>query len=147
MRGDCGSSLLTMTIADQLRRDEGVRAKPYVDTVGKVTIGVGRNLTDNGLSDIEIDILLTNDIAAITSTLSSRLPYFDSLDPVRQAVLVNMGFNIGFEALDNFPNMLAAVAQGRFNDAADEMLDSKWASQVGDRAKRLSMQMKTGVWQ
>lgn len=136
-----------MDIIEQLRRDEGVRNKPYTDTVGKLTIGVGRNLTDNGLSDTEINVLLHNDVGDITNELQTRLPWFNSLDPVRQAVLINMGFNMGFKGLDGFPKMLAATVQGNWEEAATEMLDSQWSKQVGDRATRLAKQMTTGEWQ
>lgn len=135
-----------MDIATQLRRDEGVRQFPYVDTVGKTTIGVGRNLTDVGLSGVEIDFLLQNDIDKVTTQLQSRLPYFDALDPMRQAVLQNMCFNLGFAGLEGFPKMLAAFAQGDWDTAADEMLNSLWATQVGARATRLAQQTRTGQW-
>jgi len=135
-----------MDIYEQLRRDEGVRLFPYMDTAGKLTIGVGRNLTNVGLSDAEAGVLLTNDVQRVTAQLNSHLPYFQLLDPVRQAVLVNMAFNMGFNGLEGFPKMLQAVAQGDWATAAAEMLDSAWAGQVGDRAKRLAQQMTSGEW-
>lgn len=135
-----------MDIETQLRRDEGVRQFPYTDTVGKLTIGVGRNLADVGLSDAEIDFLLQNDIQKVTSILGSRLPYFNALDLVRQGVLVNMGFNLGFTRLERFNNMLAAFARGDWETAANEMLASLWAKQVGARADRLAEQTRTGQW-
>jgi lysozyme len=133
-------------IVAQLRRDEGVRQFPYTDTVGKLTIGVGRNLTDVGLSDAEVDLLLQDDIDSVTGQLDSRLPYFQAIDPVRQGVLVNMAFNMGFAGLEGFEMMLQAFAQGRWEDAAREMLNSKWAGQVGARAERLAEQVRTGEW-
>lgn len=136
-----------MDIFEQLTRDEGTRAFPYLDSVGKTTIGVGRNLTDVGLSPEEISFLLKNDVDRATSQLVSRLPYFPALDPVRQAVLVNMAFNLGFHGLEGFPKMLLAIAQGDWEGAASEMLNSKWASQVGARAERLAQQIRTGQWQ
>ena len=135
-----------MTIQDQLRRDEGVRNLAYVDTMGKVTIGVGRNLTDSGVSDYEIEILLENDIQAVIRILEARLPYFGALDPVRQGVLINMCFNMGFNGLEEFHIMLGAIARGNWDAAAAEMLDSDWAREVGSRATRLAQQLITGEW-
>jgi lysozyme len=135
-----------MDIYEQLRRDEGSRNMPYVDTRGKVTIGVGRNLTDMGVSQSEIDLMLQNDVATATETLHSRLPYFAALDPVRQAVLINMTFNMGFGGLEEFQVMLGAVAHGYWDAAASAMLDSAWAREVGDRATRLAQQLVTGEW-
>lgn len=131
-------------LSAQLRIDEGVRAKPYIDTVGKTTIGVGRNLTDRGLSDDEIQLLLTNDIVAATATARSLVPGFENLDDVRQEVLVNMALNLGYQRLGGFKNFLADVNSSDFEDAAKEMLNSKWATQVGARAIRLSNAMRTG---
>lgn len=135
-----------MDIIEQLQRDEGLRLHPYTDTVGKTTIGYGRNLDDKGISSTEAITLLTNDIADVESILTNRLPWFSNLDPIRQAVLVNMTFNMGFNGLEQFTKMLEAAAQGNWDEAATEMLDSKWATQVGDRASRLAQQMKTGEW-
>jgi lysozyme len=134
------------SISSQLRRDEGVEKFPYLDTVGKTTIGVGRNLTDVGLSDTEIDLLLSNDIQKVLTQLQVRLPYFEALDPARQGVLANMTFNLGFAGLEGFPRMLSAFAQGDWERAASEMLESRWATQVGARAERLAEQTRTGQW-
>lgn len=135
-----------MTIAEQLRRDEGSRNFPYVDTMGKITIGVGYNLTDNGLPDSYINDLLQDRIQIITKQINDRLPYFQTLDPVRQGVLINMGYNLGFGGLEKFANMLTAFAKGDWDTAASEMLNSAWAGQVKDRAMRLAEQTKTGIW-
>jgi lysozyme len=133
-------------IYSQLRRDEGMRPFPYTDTAGKLTIGVGRNLTDDGLLQNEIDFLLGNDVANVTEELLDRLPWFKSLDDARQGVLLNMCFNLGFPKLEEFAKFLAACAQGDWSTAADEMKNSAWAREVGDRAVRLEEQMRTGVW-
>jgi lysozyme len=135
-----------MDIFQQLLRDEGLRLHPYVDTVGKTTIGVGRNLIDKGITSDEANILLKNDVEEAETTLRNRLPWFESLDPIRQAVLVNMTFNMGFEGLSEFTKMLSAAAQGNWAEAAKEMSDSVWAREVGERAERLSAQMANGVW-
>ena len=135
-----------MNTIEQLRRDEGVRKFPYTDTDGNITIGVGRNLTRDGISDVEINFLLHNNVESVTNELQTRLPYFNAVDPIRQAVLVNLCFNIGFTSLEGFVKMLHAVAQGEWDIAAKEMLNSLWAKQTGDRATRLAQQMRTGKW-
>jgi lysozyme len=133
-------------IASQLHRDEGFRNFPYADAGGKITIGVGRNLTDRGISDFEIEMLLQNDITETTETLVARLPWFVNLDPIRQSVFVNMTFNLGFNGLEKFSELLSAAAHGDWETASHEMLDSVWAEEVGDRAKRLAEQLVSGKW-
>lgn len=136
-----------MTLRDQLIRDEGLRLKPYKDGVGKLTIGVGRNLDDVGLSLGEAEYLLDNDIRRATSDVVARIPWCHTLDDVRFAVLVNMSFNLGIGGLLGFTKALAAMEKGEWQAAANAMLDSKWRRQVGIRAERLARQMETGVWQ
>ncbi len=135
-----------MTIEEQLTRDEGLRLKPYVDTVGKLTIGVGRNLTDKGISEAEAKLLLANDLADIRFQLPRVLPWIKKLDEPRYAVLINMAFNLGINGLLGFRKSLNAMLSEQWETAADEMLDSKWAYQVGARAIRLANQMRTGLW-
>lgn len=130
----------------QLEQDEGRRKWIYVDTVGKVSGGVGRNLTDRGFSDDEIDLMLSNDIKIAERDARSLVPGFDYLGDVRQEVIVNMSLNMGFARLSGFKRFLAAVGTSEFSEASLEMLDSKWAKQVGDRAQRLSKAMRTGSW-
>ena len=143
---EAGFPMPIADIYEQLRRDEGVRKFPYRDTVGKLTIGVGRNLNGKGLTDEEIEHLFRNDIGELILEAQSRLPWFTALDGVRQGVILNMAFNMGFAGLEKFPKFLMAVAQGEWETAADEMRDSEWARQVGDRAVRLEEQMRTGAW-
>lgn len=152
----------------ELTRDEGKRNRSYRDTVGKWTIGVGRNLTDVGLSpkeraallanapnrslaypnlvltDAEIALLLENDIERVIAQLHANLPWVFKLDGVRQRVLANMCFNMGVSTLLTFRNTLALIQAGKFEDAALAMLRSKWAQQVGNRAKRLADMMRNG---
>jgi lysozyme len=135
-----------MDITTQLIRDEGERLKPYKDTVCKLTIGVGRNLTDVGISHDESMLLLKNDIIKATAQLLARLPWVAQLDEARRGVLVNMTFNMGVDGLLQFKQTLAHIQAGQWNDAAADMLNSKWAQQVGDRAKRLAQQLITGQW-
>jgi len=117
---------------------EGSRAMPYTDTVGKVTIGVGRNLTDIGLFDNEIDLLLTNDIDRVIADLNRELPWNTTLSEDHQLVLGDMCFNLGIGGLLGFKKFLAAMEAGDFPAARKEMLDSKWATQVGSRALDLA---------
>ncbi len=135
-----------MDVREQLQRDEGLRLKPYVDTVGKTSIGYGRNLTDVGISEYEALVLLDNDIDNTRLVLGNRLPWFHALDEVRQGVFINLTFNLGFNGLEKFPKMLAAAAQGDWIEASQELMNSAWRQQVGDRALRLAKQMITGTW-
>ena len=128
----------------ELERDEGLRLKPYLDTVGKTTIGVGRNLTDVGISQSEAYYLLQSDIARTGADLDHWIPWWFSLDEVRQRVLMNMAYNMGIAGLLTFTNTLQMIHDGRYQDAADAMLKSLWAHQVGPRAQRLSEMMRTG---
>ena len=134
-------------LKDQLVRDEELRLKPYTDSVGKLTIGIGRNLTDKGISFQEAQGLLANDIADATADLEAKLPWTATLDDVRKGALVNMAFNLGIGGLLEFHDFLARMQRGDFSGAAGAMLDSLWARQVGARATRLSIQIQSGVWQ
>lgn len=127
-----------------LRRDEGCRLFPYVDTVGKVSVGYGRNLSDNGISLTEADAMLDGDMRRHVADLEKRFPDFIFLDPVRQVVLANMCFNLGITRLAGFKKMWAAIRAGDYETAAEEMLDSKWADQVQGRATRLAASMASG---
>lgn len=128
----------------QLRIDEDVRLKPYRDSVGKLTIGVGRNLDDKGLRPDEVNLMLDNDIIEAEADCRVLFENFDGLSDNRKAVLVNMAFNLGRTRLLDFKNFRAAVNARNYMVAAEEMLNSKWASQVGMRAVRLSTQMRDG---
>jgi lysozyme len=125
---------------------EGMKRKPYRCTAGKLTIGVGRNLDDRGISPDEAMYMLANDIRDSRRELSAAFPWFDKLDEVRQAVLIDMCVNLGLSRLQGFRNTLALIGVGKYEAAAQEMLNSKWAEQVGRRAQRLSRMMATGRW-
>jgi len=128
----------------QLTIDEGRKKRIYVDTMNKITAGVGRNLTDRDFSDDEIDLMLTNDIELVERQLDIELPWWRSMNEARQTVLANMAFNMGIAGLLKFKNTLAAMLGGRYDDAAKGMLDSLWSRQVGARAQRLAAIMRTG---
>ncbi len=127
----------TGQIIKDLVQDEGLKLKPYKDTVGKLTIGIGRNLDDVGISEEEAYHLCENDLKACISDLQT-LSCFDGLPYDVQRVLVNMRFNLGFKGLLGFRNTLALIQEGKYKEASYSMLDSKWAKQVGARAYRLS---------
>lgn len=121
-----------------LRRDEGERLKPYRDIVGKLTIGVGRNLDDVGISETECLMLLKNDITRVGIELDEHIPWWRQLDGALQGVLANMCFNLGINGLLGFHRFLTLLQAGKRIDAAMELLHSKWADQVGVRAVRLA---------
>ena len=135
-----------MTLRDQLIRDEGKRLTLYQDQLGFNTIGVGHNLDAHGISEDVCELLLTEDIARAEAAVRVRLPWAAELAEPRRAVLVNMAFNMGMGGLMGFRRALAAMQAGDWPLAAREMLDSRWAGQVGERATRLAEQMKTGIW-
>lgn len=134
----------TAKLIKELRRDEGVRLKPYRDSVGKLTVGIGRNLDDVGISDAEADFLLANDIARSVADLDRALPWWRTLDEVRQRVLANMAFNVGITKLLTFKNTLRMVKDAEYGAAAEAMKASLWHRQVGPRAVRLEQMMRDG---
>ena len=127
----------------ELIRDEAMKLMPYTDTVGKLTIGVGRNLTDKGISEIEAYVLLENDINEHLKLLDDNLEWWRTMSENRQRVLANMAFNMGPKLL-GFTNTLAAMKRGDYEAAAEGMSASKWAEQVGPRATRLIKMMREG---
>jgi lysozyme len=131
-------------LLSELERDEGVRLKPYLDTEGKLTLGIGRNLDDVGIDAEEAQYLCRRDIRRAESGLTTVIPRWRGLSDARQRVLINMCFNMGPTRLAGFKNMVAAIENNNFEEAAKEMLNSRWATQVGDRAKRLSEMMRRG---
>lgn len=129
----------------QLERHEGLRLNPYYCTAGKLTIGVGRNLEAVGISKAEAMFMLQNDIIRVMAELDEHIPWWKELSQTRQHVLVDMAFNLGIFGLLKFQKTLKAIQEERFADAAVEMLDSRWAKQVGQRAQTLSQAMATDV--
>ena len=129
----------------QMRFHEGVRNKVYKDHLGIETIGVGRNLVDRGLSDEEVDYLLTNDITIVENELDNGLSWWRDLDEVRQRALADLAFNMGLPRLHGFVKMLDALQRRDYHAAADELLDSKYAKQVGERRNRVAEMIRTGA--
>lgn len=139
------------TLVADLMLDEGTgpmrhgRLLAYQDTVGVWTIGFGRNLQDRGLSMQEAHDLLNNDVEDVLDEMARVYPWALKMNAVRQRVLANMLFNLGLAKLSGFVHTLRAMREGRYQDAADGMLASKWARQVGKRAERLAREMATGI--
>ena len=131
-------------LREQLMRHEGRNLKPYADTVGKLTIGYGRNLTDVGISEAEAQMLLDHDIQTAESELLNVFPWAGGLDAIRLRVLIDMTFNLGIAGLRTFKRFLAAVESGDYHTAAADMLESRWARQVGKRAQTLAWMMRDG---
>lgn len=121
---------------EQLIRHEGRRNEAYRCPAGKLTIGIGHNIEARGLTirDEQIDELFADDVRQAEQDARQFCPRFNALDPSRQAVLVNMAFQLGLTRLMKFRNFRAALAELDYERAADEMLDSKWARE--DTPKR-----------
>lgn len=121
---------------EMIKRHEGFRQYPYKCTAGKLTIGYGRNLDDVGISREEAEYLLEMDLDKHTEELDKVITW--AVPPDVYAVLVDMHYNLGHERFMQFKNMLAALKKLDFKGAAKEMLDSKWAKQVPNRAAELA---------
>lgn len=122
----------------QLLTDEGLRLKPYRCTAGRLTIGVGRNLDDRGITREEALLLLENDITDFWSRLRTALPWVEAAPEGVQEALLNMAFNLGLDGLLGFRQTLSLLAARDYAGAAAAMRASKWARQVGQRAERLA---------
>jgi lysozyme len=126
-----------------LKKCEGFRSHPYLDTKKIVTIGYGRNLDDNGINEAEADFLLQNDIKTAKAELATFAWYSDKPDHV-QLALINMAFNMGIPRLLEFHAMIAALVKKDYTQAALEALNSEWAKEVGQRAKDVALMMREG---
>jgi lysozyme len=137
-----------LKLVTQLEKDECkdgvVPLKPYLDSKGILTIGIGHNL-QQGISRGAAYYILHNDLENVFADLNTFYPKWEKLDEVRQRVLANMCFNMGIARLSGFKKMFAALDRGDFATAAEEMLDSKWKDDVHGRAIRLSNEMRSGV--
>ena len=130
-------------IKKQLIRDEGNVPYAYSDSLGYLTIGVGFLIDKRKggrLPDAVRDFWLDYEISKTTAELEKRLPFFSELSQVRKDTLINMAFNLGVNGILNFKKTIALMADGKHTEASREMLDSRWARQVGQRANRLSKQ-------
>jgi len=133
-----------MNISDMLIQDEGLKLKPYYCTENKLTIGVGRNLEANGISESEARFMLMNDISRCERGLMSSAT-FNALDDVRQMAIINMAFQLGVNGCFAFRRMWAALDRKEWQGAHDEALNSRWAQQTPQRAKRIAAILLTGT--
>jgi lysozyme len=123
-------------IEQYIEANEGRMHLPYKDTVGKLTIGVGFNLTDVGLYDEEIDFILRNRVERMKLVLPLKIATWEALSGDQRLALMDMYYNLGWPRLSKFKRMLKHIDDGKYDKAAEELLNSKYASQVGQRAKR-----------
>ena len=134
-----------MSYVDILRADlvldEGDRNKPYPDQFGKITIGIGRNLTDVGISEEEKELMFINDVAKAEVIAAKIFSGFDSMSNVRKAALANLAFNMGEATLSKFVGFIALVNAGQWSQAADDLLRTAYAKEVGPRAQRRAEQL------
>lgn len=132
------------TAVELIKLHEGLELTVYKCTAGKNTIGYGRNLDDKGITEAEAEVMLVNDMAEHETWLQNEFAFWGELNEARQAVLIDMTHNLGRTGLLGFKNFIAALAVADYSKASVEMLDSRWARQVGMRAHRLSNIMATG---
>lgn len=123
---------------------ESYKQYVYQDTTGHMSIGVGRNLSERGISTTEAFYLLDDDILYFSSKLNHHLGFFSDLNENRQIALIDMAFNLGVQGILAFKNMILALESSDYERAADEMIKSKWAIQVGERANCLANIIRTG---
>ena len=126
-----------MSLKDRIKQHEGKRHKPYKDSEGILTVGYGRNLEAVPFSDDEIDLMFENDFRRAVDRAESFFVYH-ALNEARKGVLVEMIFQMGAKGVSKFVKFLDAAAEGDWQKAHDEMLDSKWARQTPVRAKELA---------
>ncbi len=124
-----------MKIEEIIQSHEGIKLYPYKDTVGKLTIGVGHNLTDNGISKNIAELLLKEDIAIAQNDLKDIFDNFSDIPLNVQYALIDMMFNMGKPRFLGFKKMISAIKQGDFEEASKQAKDSIWCKQVGDRCK------------
>ena len=133
-----------MKAADLIRIHEGLRLKTYTCTAGKLTIGYGHNLDDNGISKDMAEFILQRDIEDAEAHLKQYF-WFEDLDPGRRAAITDMMFNLGSTRFSGFHNMIIALGEGDFETAAKEAEDSKWFKQVGKRGETIVRIIRSGA--
>jgi lysozyme len=142
---DLLSSMDLEILFDQLKDFEGLELKPYRCTSNKLTIGLGRNLEDNGITEEEAYYLATNDLDSLMDELDRKIPWWDDLNEPRKRALLNLAYNVGTPTLMKFKKTLEHLKNGLYTEASEEVLQSRWADQVGRRATFISEVFKTGV--
>ena len=135
-------------LIEMLKRHEGVRSHVYLCSAGYETIGVGRNIAESGLglSDDEVEYLLNNDIERVRQELTDNYFWFPALNEARQDAMIDICFNLGMTRLRGFVNALEAMSREQFDVAADEFMDSRWATQVGNRANEITEMIRVGEY-
>ena len=131
-------------LIQELKRDEGVELRPYKCSAGFLTLGCGRNIQERGITMDESDYLLANDIKICEEEATKVFKWFPSLTDDRQRAIINMVFNLGLTKLLHFKKFLAAMEAEDWEEAGKQMLDSKWARQVGNRSDRLEQMIVNG---
>ena len=126
-----------------LKKQEGFRGRPYRCPAGKLTIGYGRNLDDNPLTQQEGEFLLQGDIAKAGEQLQHEF-FWSKLDNTRKSVLISMVINMGYRGYFMFQKMRSALDRGDYNEAANQILASKMATQTGNRAASIAEMMRKG---
>ncbi len=129
----------------QLILHEDYRDRPYVDTVGQITVGIGHNISAQAIAPDIIERWYTEDVAEALKTCHALYPDFDVYDEVRQRVLLDLAFNLGITKLRKFYATNAAIRRGQWDLAAIHLQDSHWFSQVKTRGPRLVRMLRTGV--
>lgn len=132
--------------AELIKKHEGLVLFPYLCTSKKITIGYGRNLQDGGITPQEAELLLNNDLKNTVNEIVSEFTWFEGLNDDRQSVVINMVFNLGMPRFKGFKKLIEALEERDFDTAYEEMLNSKWAAQVGDRAIELADAMQHGTF-
>lgn len=135
-----------MNVADLIKDHEGTSLSLYRCTAGKWTVGIGRNIEDNGIRQDEADLMLANDIRECRLQLLRAYPWFNALDEVRQAALIDLMFCLGPMRLGGFKKFLAATGRGDWPRAAEELRSSKWFEQVARRGPRVAAMIETARW-
>ena len=130
----------------QVTEAEGFSPKLYKDSVGKLTIGYGWCVEDWQLDETLALIILRYQLEKTRDQLFLSCPWVTKLIEDRQLVFIEMAFNLGVAGLLKFQKTLASAKNGDFELCADQMLQSKWAQQVGRRATRLAFAMRRGKW-
>ena len=125
-------------LTNQLIIDEGLKLKPYRCTSDKLTIGVGRNLQDNGITEGEAKFLLKNDISRVAGECMYEFPWFNGLSEKRKEAVINLVFNMGMATFKKFKKTIAYIEAGEYEKAGVELLDSNYARQVGQRSQRVA---------
>jgi lysozyme len=136
-------TIVTNNVVEWIKYHEGLKLKLHKDTVNKWTVGYGRNIEDNGISKEEADFMFDNDFARCERELSNY-PWYTNQPKNVQDALMNMCFNLGIDRLLGFKRMIAALIGKDYTVASIEALDSKWAIQVGQRAKDVALMMRQG---